>query len=318
MKGVRKPLVSVLLPVNNGEEYVEESIRSILSQTYDNFEIIVINDGSTDRSSRIVNNIDDPRIRYYEQNNRGLAAALNFGIRVARGEYLARQDQDDFSLPKRLEKQVSFLESHPDYGMVGTWAGIWDGRRKTKKVHKHPEESIVLKFRLLFGNPFVHSSMMIRKEVFEKVGFYSTDESRQPPEDYELWSRVARVFEVANIPEILHCYRDTPTGMSRMGGSLFQEKCIKLGIENVCLVLGRSNSDPVIRNLVFQLVGYFDAFSKPDFFETSRFLNEIAEKLCRLNNLRSGVLNKHVKLRMRAIIRSYISYRCRRLFYHSF
>ena len=120
-----KTLISVILPVYNGSEYLTESIDCILNQTYSNFEFIIIDDGSTDDSAAIIANYTDVRIRFYSQQNQGLASTLNRGISLANGNYIARQDQDDVSLPNRFAQQVAFLEANPEYGMVGTWAAIW-------------------------------------------------------------------------------------------------------------------------------------------------------------------------------------------------
>ena len=111
----------------------------------------------------------DPRIRFLTQTNRGLAATLNRGIQHAQARYIARQDQDDVSWPKRIGKQVAFLDAHPDCALVGTWAQIWKGRTPTERIHAHPSENAQLKFELLLNNPFVHSSAMIRKEALDCV-----------------------------------------------------------------------------------------------------------------------------------------------------
>src|SRR6187399_1168522 len=132
------PTVSVLLPVYNGAAYLRESLESILGQTYPDFELI---------------SIGDPRIRFYRQRNRGLAATLNRAIELASGELLARQDQDDVSLPHRLEKQVGYLRSHTRCALVGTWAEILAVTEKTGRVHRHAEENHALQFDLLFDNP---------------------------------------------------------------------------------------------------------------------------------------------------------------------
>lgn len=234
------PLVSVVLPVYNGVFCLKEAIQSILNQTYSHFEIIVIDDGSTDNSADIARAFTDMRIRLFSQKNQGLAATLNKGIALAEGAYVARQDQDDVSLPNRFSRQIEFLNDNPDYGMVGTWASIWDGKKPTDRAHRHPTDDFTLKFSLLFDNPFVHSSMMIRKAVLEEVGGYCTDENRQPPEDYELWSRIARKFKVANIPEILHVYRETPQSMSRNGDSPFLKHLLKINTENLAAVTGET------------------------------------------------------------------------------
>ena len=224
--------------------YVGETIESILAQKLNNFEFLIIDDGSTDETPRILRNYKDPRIRLIRHENQGLAGTLNVGIGLAHGKYIARQDQDDISLPDRLAKQVSYMESHPECGLLGTWAQIMEGDRLTERYHKHPASPSELRYQLLFNNPFVHSSVMLRKSVLETLGCYSTDPSRQPPEDYELWSRLSRHSGVANLPEVLLYYREVPGSMSRVGPSPFREKLIKICIENLSLASGVPSTDP--------------------------------------------------------------------------
>lgn len=247
MSDTQNPVISVVLPVYNGGKYLEAAIDSILSQTYENFEVIAINDGSTDDSTSIIQSFADNRIKFFDQKNMGLAATLNRAIRLANGRYIARQDADDLSLPTRFEKQVAFLEANPAYGMVGTWATIWEETRETDRAHRHPPDDLTLKFDLLFDNPFVHSSVMIAKRVIDTVGLYATDESRQPPEDYELWSRIARRFKVANIPEILQIYREVPTSVCR--SATFVEKTVNISIENIAALTGRDAHDEHVINI---------------------------------------------------------------------
>lgn len=234
------PLVSVLLPVYNGAADVEKAARSVLEQTFSDFEFIIINDGSKDDSAQVLETLDDPRIRLFHQDNMGLAATLNRGIGRARGKYIARQDQDDLSHPERFARQVAFLEAHPDCGLLGTAAEIWVGDQQTDRAHDHPTDHAALAFELLFNNPFVHSSVMLRKSAVEAVGGYSTDPRRQPPEDYELWSRMARHAEVANLPERLLVYREVPASMSRSGPNPFLERLVLLCAENLAATLGQT------------------------------------------------------------------------------
>jgi glycosyltransferase involved in cell wall biosynthesis len=298
----KSPVISVLFPVYNGSLFIGQAIQSILEQTYDNFEIIIINDGSTDESAAIIQKYKDSRIRFYEQENQGLAATLNHAIKMSKGKYLARQDQDDISLPQRFEKQVDFLESHPDYGMVGTWASIMGENGDTQRIHRHPTESLILKFDLFFNNPFVHSSMMIRKSVFEKVGLYSTDKSRQPPEDYELWSRIAREFEVANIPEILHIYREVPSSMSRDGINPFLDKLINISAENLAWISGKPNQDKNITDLMALVHGASHRLSsKPSFRGMSRILYNASDKLSDSLNVQHNILRDRARLRLQSI-----------------
>ena len=243
------PVVSVVLPVYNCPQYVGEAIESTLGQTFTDFELIIIDDGSKDETPDIIRRFADPRIRFFTQTNRGLAATLNRGIQHAQARYVARQDADDVSRPERIGKQVAFLDAHPDCALVGTWAQIWKGRTPTERIHAHPSENAQLKFELLLNNPFVHSSAMIRKEALDCVGGYCTDGSRQPPEDFELWSRIARKYEVANLPEVLHVYREVEGSMSRLGPSPFTDHLVKICAENIACATGGRPSDPQILNI---------------------------------------------------------------------
>jgi len=174
--------------------------------------------------------------------NRGLAATLNRGIALAKGRYIARQDQDDLVLAGRLEKQRVFLDTHPDVAMVGTWAQIYSGDTPSQRYHRHPCSNEALQLELLFDNPFVHSSMMIRADVLRETGGYCEDKSRQPPEDYELWSRIARRHRVANLPEVLTVYREMPGSMSRTGDTPFLENVIRIASENLSHMLSQRYS----------------------------------------------------------------------------
>jgi len=244
-----KSLVSVILPVFNGEKYLSEAVGSILSQSYKRFELIIIDDGSKDKSLAVIKKFKDSRIRIYTQTNQGLAKTLNRGISLAKGTYVARQDQDDFSYPERLEKQADYLSKNPKCGLVGTWADIWEGdNKKTHRFHKHPSTNELLQYFLLFDNPFVHSSVMIRKTALENAGFYSTNKNYQPPSDYELWSRIGRKYDLANIPELLHAYREVPGSMSRSKLG-FKNKVVKISARNLGWALAKDYSNEEIFNL---------------------------------------------------------------------
>jgi glycosyltransferase involved in cell wall biosynthesis len=208
---VKKPLVSVLTTVYNAEEYLNMAIDSILLQTYKNYEYILIDDGSTDHSRQIIEAYDDPRIKYIYQKNQGLQAALNRGISIAKGKYIARMDHDDISYPSRLEKQVSFLESNKKIAMVGTSFDIIDSDSGIVGGSYHLDRDEDIRIEFLVRNPFGHGTMMICKEALEDVGGYDVTES---VEDYDLWWRIAKKYKVANIPEMLYGWRVVPTGIS--------------------------------------------------------------------------------------------------------
>ncbi|HTI80192.1 MAG TPA: glycosyltransferase family 2 protein [Acetobacteraceae bacterium] len=261
------PTVSVILPVYHGAADVPAAIRSILDQDYEDFELIAIDDGSFKDDSRavlrrIAAETGDPRLRVVElERNIGLAAALNHGISLARGRYIARQDQDDISKPGRLAAQVRHLEADAACAMVGTRAEIWIGDKATGRVHDHPTEDGVLKFDLLWNNPFVHASVMFRREVTEVIGVYSTDPARQPPEDYEYWSRIARRYPVANLPERLVIYRETPSSMSRQGPNPFLDRLLLIAAENLAHWNGLTEPDAACKDAVALLNAAHDRLS---------------------------------------------------------
>lgn len=226
--------LSLLLPIYNGQMFLTEALNSVLNQAgLKNIEVLALDDGSQDKSYEILTGYDDPRLTVIRHPNMGLAATLNKGISLARGKYIARQDQDDLVLPGRLAKQLAFLESHPDVAMVGTWAQIAIGDEPSERFHRHPCENDAIKLHLLFDNPFVHSSVMMRKDVVLELGGYCEDKTRQPPEDYELWSRIAREHRVANLPEVLTLYREMPASMSRSGVNPFLPNVLTIAAENL-------------------------------------------------------------------------------------
>ena len=253
------PVLSVVLPVYNGLPYLRQAVESVLTQSFGNFELIVINDGSSDGSQELLESFDDPRLRIVQQENRGLAATLNIGIAQARGRYLARQDQDDICLPGRFKKQVEFLDANADVMLLGPAAEIWEGSSRTERVMSHAIDRQALKFGLLFNNYFIHSSVMLCRSVFERVGGYSEDTTRQPPEDYELWSRIAREFNVANLPDVLLAYREVPNSMSRTGDRPFVKNLVQICAENIAFTCGVEANAPEVLGLANLLHGRYDA-----------------------------------------------------------
>ncbi len=256
------PAVSVVLSVRNGGRDLPQALDTIFNQSFTDFELIAIDNGSTDGTKDYLDTISDPRVRVYHQEDQGLAAALNRGISLARGRYIARQDHDDFAAPTRISKQVAFLDSHPDYALVGTRAEIWVDDKPSGRFHDHPTDDQILRFDLLFNNPFVHSSVMMRKSALDHVGAYTTDPARQPPEDYELWSRIARQYRVANLPERLTVYREVPGSMSRVEEQPFLRKLVVISAENLALANGAQKPEQIHIEMA-ALVHGADAFVSP-------------------------------------------------------
>lgn len=199
------PRVSVLMPVYNTAPFLKEAVDSILNQTFKNFELIVLNDCSPDNSEEILDTyVDDRIVRYRGQKNVGLANILNVGLKMARGEYIARMDSDDISLPQRIEKQVVYLDGHPDVDLVSAGMKRF-GESDTIISYQTNIEDV--KFAALSYSPVLHSSSMWRKDRFLKKDlFYRQD--RVPAEDYDLWTRALTFgLVLVNIPDVLYLYR---------------------------------------------------------------------------------------------------------------
>lgn len=206
------PKVSVVMSVYNAEKYLEEAIDSILNQTFSDFEFIIINDGSTDRTSEILKGYTDPRLIIVNQANMGLTRSLNKAINMVRGEYIARMDSDDISLPERLQMQVAFLHGHPTVGLVGTRVIQIDENGEFIAEWSLLAESAYIKTALLIENQFCHGSVMFRRECIRKVGGYREEFKRA--QDYDLWLRIAEYYEVANLIVPVYKLRITANSIS--------------------------------------------------------------------------------------------------------
>ena len=244
------PKISVILPVFNAQIYLRESIESILSQSFTNFELIIINDGSTDQSLEIIQSYTDERIKLINQANAGLPISLNRAIAIAKGQYLARQDADDISLPTRLAEQAAYLDEHPACALLGSWANILEDNSPTDRTLQHPHLNGDIALKILFFNCFVHSSVMIRKSVLEKSGLYPEERDKFPPEDYDLWLRISKDFEVANIPKALLQYRELPNSISRTKLQIMQERAELMSLNSIKEILRSTFAEADIADLI--------------------------------------------------------------------
>lgn len=196
--------ISILMPVYNCALYLAEAIDSILNQTFTDFELIVLDDGSTDGSAEIAKSYNDSRIVYHcNEKNLGLANNLNVGLRMAKGKYIARMDGDDISLSERLQTQYDFLESHPDIDLCSCGLQMF-GTEDTVWVRESNPEAV--KITMMFYSPVLHASSVWRREAFEKHNLYY-DQNAFPAEDYDLWARAIFHCRLANIPQVLYKYR---------------------------------------------------------------------------------------------------------------
>ncbi|MBN1493693.1 MAG: glycosyltransferase [Candidatus Omnitrophica bacterium] len=194
--------VTVLMSVYNGELYVKDAIESILTQTYRDFEFLIIDDGSTDATATIIQSYDDQRVRFIKhQQNHGLSSSLKEGVEEASGEYIARIDADDIALPDRIAEQVEAFEHDKKLGLLGAWYDLNDSRKRSLIEYHRDNDPIMLRWALLFGNVFGHSTIMMRKEACLQAGNY--DKSLDTAQDYDLWFRIARHWNIGLIPRVL-------------------------------------------------------------------------------------------------------------------
>jgi len=201
--------VTVLMPAWNAEKYISEAIRSVLDQSFTDFELLIIDDGSTDHTVAEINKFNDSRIRLIEMKHLGIAKALNNGLREAKGIYIARFDADDICLPSRLEKQVGFLENSPEYILTGSDAEyISENGEHLFDFYCHGYTSEEIIKRLYVSCPFIHSSVLYRKAEVLGVGGYP--EAAHNFEDHLLWRQLIKSGSYRNIPEQLIKVRFNP------------------------------------------------------------------------------------------------------------
>jgi hypothetical protein len=201
------PRVTVLMPVYNGEKYLEEAVESILRQTFRDFELLIVDDGSLDSTPDLLAGYEprDPRVVIHRfAHNQGLSTTLNFGIVQARGEYIARMDADDISLPERLQEQVEFMDEHPEVGICGTGTELLS--EKPRKNWQYLVSHDEIHARMLFINAIAHPTVMLRASILRKYAL-GYDPHVRYAQDYELWSRAITKTRFANLPKILLKYR---------------------------------------------------------------------------------------------------------------
>lgn len=202
------PVVSILMPVYKTASYLREAMDSVLSQTFTDFELIILNDCSPDNADEILDTYTDPRIvRYKGEKNVGLSNILNVGIGMARGEYIARMDSDDLSTPDRLQVQLDYLEAHPEVDLVSAGMQLFGAKDEVWIREQNPEK---VKIEALFHSPILHASSMWRRMRFEENGLRFRQEM-VPSEDYDLWTRaMVKGLKLVNLRQVLYKYRIHP------------------------------------------------------------------------------------------------------------
>ncbi|WP_166267078.1 glycosyltransferase [Providencia sp. M-27] len=303
------PLVSIVLPLYNSENFIEETIISILNQTYTRFELLIINDGSTDNSINIVKTFNDPRINIIENDcNRGLVYTLNRGLLLCTGKYIARIDADDICYPHRIESQVLFLENNSTISVCGMYA--------KPLFYKFSIKNFILSFSASFKPPLnhkqivlahifecrmIHPSIMLRKEIIESGYLYDPD--KKHAEDYDLWIRISKKFILANLPKYGIKYR-IHSGSVSQSNRLEQ---IENSLSSKISALRFFSDDPnLIKNFKKIISNDFNEFTElkekvPAFFSfIDRFDRNISEyyffRFCRKNsNYGLKLFNLYIK-----------------------
>jgi hypothetical protein len=231
------PAVSIIVTVYNGQRYLAEALDSLWAQTYTDFELIVIDDGSTDATPQILDGYRDPRlVRRTHPENQGIPSSANEGLALAGGALVARQDADDISMPERLAVQVAHMQAHPELGLLGTAFWQIDAAGVTQRqVFPEPAPDR-LRWKLLFANPICHSSTMYRRDLVERVGGYSM--TNPQASDYGLWVRMAAAGPVANLPQPLVRYRMHAENVTSRRGSVTNTLARRISREAVTELLG--------------------------------------------------------------------------------
>lgn len=232
------PLVTVLLAVKDGGPYLAPAIRSILCQTLGDFELLVIDDGSTDGTPQVLADVDDRRLRVLRNPaNIGLAASLNRGIAEARGTYLARMDADDVAMPQRLALQAERLETEPDLVIVGSATIATDERLAPLVRVAMPVDDTAIRWLNLLENPFAHPTVMLRRAALVEHGI-AYDESRDTTQDWALWQRLLAVGRGANLPQPLLLRRLHPGMVSERKRNRQRRASLTLGTAAVARMFG--------------------------------------------------------------------------------
>lgn len=282
------PSLSVVMPTYNAAEYIERSLESILRQSFEDYELIIIDDGSTDGTIELIEKQEDDRIHLIQrEDENGITSALNRGIDETRGQYVARHDADDWSSPDRFDKQITYLESHPDVALLGTGAYLVDedGQQiSRRRVLENPRVE-----NLIEHNEFVHGSVMMRQDALADLGGY--DERFVTAEDYDLWLRLADAYSVANIDEPLYHFRQ------------HDESIYGSNLETLKLyhVLATRRVAGGFDDELYAAIQSENPKAAVEIFTNEEriwFHTELARELIRYGNLRSGREHVHKAIRL--------------------
>lgn len=293
------PEISVIMPVYNAADFLAESIESILNQTFVDFELIILNDKSTDNSLEIISNYQrsDSRIIIINKDiNIGPANLRNEGLRIAKGEFVALMDADDIALPRRFEKQITVLKNNSEIGLCGTWFTFFGSENK---LIKHSEKPDAIKISFLHSCAIGNPTVMLRKNILDSLEF---DNEYVPVEDYDLWSRLLAKTSFYNIPESLLNYRQHSNNISKTKIDNVN-RAVKKIKTNQLSRFGIESSDPKI-DFYLNAVSLQKKLSPDEIFEVISASKHLIEQNRKFNNYNQDLLEKHLEKTLIRIIRN--------------
>lgn len=269
------PRISVIMPAYNAEKYIKEAVDSILSQTFRDFELIILNDASSDATEDIILSFDDPRIVYVKnEENLGVAGTLNRGLELAKGEYIARMDADDISLPERFEKQAAFLDGNAAVAVVGCAVERFCGE-ESMGVRRFSAGAEMLRIDTLFGCPLAHPGVMFRTAAIRELGGY--DVAFEGLEDYALWWKVSGKWDLAALPQVLLRYRIHPGQVTQKPTKAKEQRMLLLK-KGQLEALGLSSEEPLAQSFYDYCMG-----SRPEDKESVKTFCLYLEKIIAAN-----------------------------------
>ncbi len=307
------PKVSVVLSVYNGARFITQAIESVLSQTFTDFEFIIIDDASTDATPMILSTFKDKRICILRnEKNLKLVESLNRGLKNSCGEYIARIDADDFSLPERFMKQVGFLDAHPDVGVLGTRVRQIDVNGKTLSTLDFPLTHNMIYWEMFFGLAIAHPSVMMRRDVIMSAGAYNPEFVHI--EDTELWSRLITFTHFANLDEVLHVKRVHQESIGSTQYSIQQELEITIRRQLFKQILNRDVPKELVvaatqmpffyfknkKNIILLLLDLFCQFTKRNNLsldELGIICEDFSKKILFINKTHYNILLKKLMKR---------------------
>ena len=243
------PKVSVLMTVYNGFPYIKDAISSILNQSFSDFELIIIDDASTDETANTIEIFNDRRIRYFKNStNMGITRSANRGLSLAKSPYIARIDADDVSLPERLARQVEYLDQNQDIGVVGSAIREIDTKGRFLRSWNPPTSPQLIKWSLNLFDPIAHSTVLMRRKLVEQVQGYANE--METVEDYDLWRRLSKITKIANLSDVFGLIRRHSTNITKIRSGFHRERRIKVSQLMISDYLNKEISYETVRQII--------------------------------------------------------------------